>query len=42
MNYIYFLNILMAKISNKKTSTKKPAIKKSFGVVKVANKPKKT
>ncbi len=32
----------MAKISNKKTSTKKPAIKKSFGVVKVANKPKKT
>ena len=32
----------MAKISNKKTSTKKPAIKKNFGVVKVANKPKKT
>lgn len=41
MKHIYFLNIYMAKILNKKTSTKKPVIKKTFSTVKISNKPQK-
>jgi len=42
MNCIYFLKNLMAKISNKKTGTKKVVVKKTPSVVKALNTPKKT